>query len=240
MIRSCSILILMASLLPAQEQVAGLADARQALGALAKKQAEATHMSAKYRQERSTVLLRTPLVSFGTLTLRAKPACIIFRNISANGAIIRLTKKLYEVHRPAQKTLERTILPSSTLAEALFQSFQPNPRSLEKNFRITKVKSDDKVVRIELEPRDKYSRRLLTSFSITVATKTSSLQRIGYTDPQGDAVVLILENLNLKPKLKKAAFDLLIPANTKVLTHKPRESTDKQSESKKPPLKPRR
>jgi len=231
MTRPAIILCVLTHLAQAQVKPQDLAIAHKVMQSLSDRHSKASLLSASYRQERSTILLRKPLVSRGTLAVRQAPACLVFRSDGQGAAIIRLTKDLYEVHRPALRTLERTRLTTSALSRALFQSFRPDPAEMEKSFCIQRVTRDKSELRVEYAPRDKLALRYLRSFSITFDQKTSGLRRIGYTDPQGDSVMLFLSNLQLDPKLDKATFELVTQPGTRILTHKPR----RQKTEKPPP-----
>jgi hypothetical protein len=117
--------------------------ARQALERVAARHRQAEVLTAAYRQERSSALLVRPLVSTGRLALRRDPPCLMFHTAGEGGTVIRLTRTMYEVHRPAQKTLERTPMAAPTLPDALFQAFRPDPEVLGKRFRITALEEGE-------------------------------------------------------------------------------------------------
>jgi outer membrane lipoprotein carrier protein LolA len=200
----------------------GEEEARALLRALAKKQEGLATLSAGYLQTRTSALSRSPLTSRGTLHFRARPSCIVFEVAEPRPARIRLDETSYEVHRPAEKRLERFLLGSSGLSKALFQAFAADVEGIEGAFRIERfIESGEKkeAAEIELRPREEAMRRQLTSLTLTVAREGPALTRISYQDGQGDRVTIDLEKVVLNPKLAAETFDAPLPEGTKVIVH---------------------
>ncbi|MCA8957287.1 MAG: hypothetical protein KDC87_14525 [Planctomycetes bacterium] len=220
----------LAGVLAAQEaEVRDLAQVRTALHKLAKAHGKARFLAAEYRQERTSALLRKPLVSTGTLVLRLDPPCLVFTASGANGTKIRLTRDTYEVYRPSRARLERTVLPDPTQAAALFGAFRPVPEVLEARFRITRAvrrtrrvaRAEQRLLEVTLVPKDAAEAKLIRQLSITLDETGNRLHAIAYRDPQGDAVRLFLDKLQVRDKVDAAAFDWTVPKGTEVLVHRP-------------------
>ena len=193
---------------------------RRALVKLSARHRDAKIITASYRQERTTALLKRPLISTGTLALRKDPACMIFRTAGKHPTTIRLTYESYEVLRASRKTLERTPLLDRSLPDALFQAMAPQLQRLEKSFVIVESWRLGEALGIRLRPRKKAS-EFVQDITLVIDEKRNELRRVAYRDPQGDQISLILSELHLDPKLPKTAFELVIPDGTRVLVHKP-------------------
>lgn len=198
----------------------GIEACRRALTKLSARHGGAKIITASYRQERTTALLKRPLISTGTLALRKDPACMIFRAAGKHPTTIRLTYESYEVLRASRKTLERTPLADRSLPDALFQAMAPQLQRLEKSFVIVESWRLGAALEIRLRPREKGS-EFVRDITLVIDEKRHELRRIAYRDPQGDQVSLILSELRLDPKLPKKTFELVVPDGTKVLVHKP-------------------
>jgi hypothetical protein len=100
----------LAASLVAQDPTVDLPRARAAMKALAERHKDLDTLRAQYRQERSSVLTKEPLVSTGTLLFRREPGCLVFRVQKPEPAVILLDERRYQVWRPEQKQLERFVL----------------------------------------------------------------------------------------------------------------------------------
>lgn len=193
-------------------------------------------LRASYVQERTSLLVTKPLVSNGRLFFQAEPSCIVFRVEKPRLVTVRLDTKVYEVHRPTRKRLERYHLPSTRLPQALFQALSPRIREIERDFRITRVtvdgKGEKRVHRIELIPRDAAARQYLDRFRVSVRTSDAALTEVRYRDPQGDLVTLRLTDIELDPKLPKGTFTIDAPSGTKTIEHRPKPKKPRRRDRK--------
>lgn len=225
MTRLPTFLLCLASLAPAQDSrpaSAPLAEvARSALHSLAERNGKAKVLRADYVQHRTTALRKKPLESKGTLWFRADPACIVFAVDEPKPARIRLDARAYEVLRPDQNQLERFLLASSDLPNALFESLRADwdKLLLRLTFAGATEVDDGKALRIRFAPRDETVRPYLAELELEVARDGSAIRTVGYVDGQGDRVTITLTNLALDPKVETAPFDVPVPPGTAILQH---------------------
>ena len=218
-------LLWMATTLAAQESrpaSAPLADeARAALHTLALGNAKAKVLRADYVQQRTTALRKKPLESKGTLFFRAEPACIVFAVAEPKPARIRLDARSYEVLRQDQNQLERFVLASSDLPNALFESLRADWEKLllRLDFAGATLGDAGKTLRIRFVPKDASVRPFLTELELAIAVDGSVIRAVGYVDGQGDRITITLANLAIDPRLETEPFDVPIPVGTAILQH---------------------
>jgi outer membrane lipoprotein-sorting protein len=205
----------------------GEREARAALKALAERHVGAKTLSARYVQVRTTPLRKTPLESRGELLFRASPGCIVFAVKEPSDARIRLDENAYEVWRPQSSQLERFVLGRPDLARALFDSLLADWDQLSKRLALGGVTAspDQSRLRVRMVPREEAMRPYLTALELVVAADGSRLHEIAYDDGQGDHVALVLDALEIDPKLEAGAFELQLPPGAKVLEHAPPPKT---------------
>lgn len=206
-------------------------EAKAALDALARTHDAAKLLRADYVQERTTPLRKKPLVSQGTLWFRAEPACIVFAVAEPKQARIRLDVRAYEVFRPEQRQLERFLLASSDLPNALFGSLRSKWSDLQErlHFAGATLDASGKTLAIRFVPRDESVRPYLTGLELVVASDGSALREVSYVDGQGDRVRIVLSGLQLDPKPAEAPFDAKVPEGTAVLEHAATQPTGKKA-----------
>ncbi len=213
------------------------AEARTLLTAVAAQQKDLRRARARYVQERTTTLRRQPMVTEGTLWFRKDPACIVFLAATPRPARIRLDAGSYEVYREQERQLERFLLGSSDLPNALFQAFSPDLRQLDARFTIESCTPGPETS-IRLLPKLEGMRRFLTELTLTISRERLEVTRIAYRDGQGDLVAIRLEDLVRDPESDGDPFDPAVPEGTRVLVHPARLPAGPESrttaESKEP------
>lgn len=196
-------------------------EARTALDTLARTHAQAKVMRADYVQHRTTPLRKKPLESKGTLWFRAEPACIVFAVAEPKPARIRLDVRAYEVLRPEQRQLERFLLASADLPNALFGSLRSRWSDLQErlHFAGASLDADGRTLVVRFVPRDESVRPYLTGLEIAVASDGSALREVTYVDGQGDRVRITFTALELDPKGAEPPFETKVPEGTAILEH---------------------
>jgi outer membrane lipoprotein-sorting protein len=212
-----------------------VAEARSKLKEVMQAYAGAASLAADYVQERSTALVKRPLVSKGRMIFRRDPGCVVFFVDEPRRAVVRLDSRHYEVYRPEQKRLERFVLASDELPRMLFQALSPDPAwlaaedaqqqagTLDQAFEIAgceAVAGEPARTRITLVPRSDAARKgFATRLELTVDSEQKRLVGFAFRDPQGDDVRVELSGVQLAPELATDAFDLALPADVQTIVH---------------------
>ena len=194
-------------------------EAQETLRKLSARLEKAETLSCKVKQSRTTALLLKPLVSSGMLFYRRKPGRLVFRLTDPRTTEIHLDRKTYQVYRPAEKRLERTVFEGEALGAHLLEIFKPRVETIKKRFTLTASEGKDGETVIRMVPTDEKLRKRLTALTITVHDADATLRQIVITDPDGDTIRMDLTDLKINPKLQKKTFELIVGPGTRVLRH---------------------
>lgn len=208
-----------AKLEPAPPEDLARADALLALHAARSRGARV--LVADYVQRRTTELVKTPLESRGRFLFVRDPAIVVFFAASPRPSVVRLGERVYEVHRPQKKQLERHHLDGPELARGLFAAVGGDVAPLRRDFEVVKVvatAATPAAVQIQLVARDPAVRARIQGLDLTLRASDGLLVEVAYRDHAGDRVAIELQNLELDPAAPPAA-DLQLEPGTTVLEH---------------------
>jgi len=180
-------------------------------------------LTASYVQRRTTKLMKEPLLSRGEFLFVREPGCVMFRAREPRVSVVRLTEKVYEVHRPQRKQLERFVLDGPELAQSLFAALRGDATALRRDFVVQSCADDptDALrVHVELAPRKVEGRARLQSLRITLQKADAVLGAIAYRDAAGDLVEIELRDVKTNPEVVPPAV-IEVDKDTTVVEHAP-------------------
>lgn len=193
------------------------AAARDALDKLAAKMKDVRTLTADVVQSRKTELLDKPIVSSGTMAYRRQPARLVFHLTQPRKAEIHLDRTSYQVYRPDEKRVERLDFDSEDVTSRILMVFEPRSDEIGKAFSVKGTNARDGRIDVLLESTDERFRKRMKSIVLTIVTADGALQRIAYTDAEGDEVQFELSKVAINPELPADEFSLKVPEGTRVL-----------------------
>lgn len=219
----------------AEDRALALRDLR----ALAERHRGVKVLTAHYVQRRTTKLLKEPLVTEGELAFRRSPGTILFRTAPPRPAEVRLDERIYEVHRPQRRRLERFALPSPELPRALFAALGGDAEALAQDFAVVAFERIPAPAdttgtagagepterigerhRIALAPRDEAVRERMQDLVLVLDADDAHLRSVAYRDPAGDLVQIELSSIEFDPEVLPS-FVIEVPPGTQVVEHAP-------------------
>ena len=171
-------------------------------------------VTAKYTQERSTPLMRTPLKSEGRLTYRRQPLTLLLQTARTT---IRFDAARYEVYRPHKGQLERFDVGAERGAEVLSMGFGQRVDRLLERFTITGTEGDAPMV-VHLTAKAPDAK--VTTLRLTVDPLATRLTALSYAAKTGDTVTFRLTEIALHPTLPAGALEMTYPPETRVIEHR--------------------
>jgi hypothetical protein len=202
---------------PTPAPAADVARAEALLRLHAERSQRAKVLVADYVQRRTTELLKEPLVSKGRFLFRREPAVVVFFAAEPRPSVVRLAERVYEVHRPQKKQVERFHLDGPELARSLFAAVGGDSAPLLRDFVVVGVA--DVPAGADGKPPAVAAR--VRSLDLTLQAADGLLREVAYRDHSGDRVAIELNGIELDPKTAPAA-DLVVEPGTAVLEHRPK------------------
>lgn len=214
---------------PVPAAAADIARAEALLRLHAERSRGAKALVADYVQRRTTELLKEPLVSKGRFLFRREPGVVVFFAAEPRPSVVRLAERVYEVHRPQKKQVERFHLEGPELARSLFAAVGGDVAPLLADFVVVAVVDVPAVagspapagVQVQLAPRTAAVAARVRGLELTVQATDGLLREVAYRDPGGDRVAIELNGIELDPKQPPSA-ELVVEPGTAVLEHRPR------------------
>ena len=198
-----------------------LARADELLALHAARSRGARVLVADYVQRRTTELVKEPLESRGRFLFVRDPAIVVFFAASPRPSVVRLGERVYEVHRPQKKQLERHHLDGPELARGLFAAVGGDVAPLRRDFEVVKVvatTATPATVQIQMVARDPAVRARIQGLDLTLRASDGLLAEVAYRDHAGDRVAIELQRLELDPAAPPSA-ELQLEPGTTVLEH---------------------
>lgn len=215
----------------AQEPALDLEAARARLAQVAKKMEKVERLQASYIQYQESLLLAEPLVSQGTLHLRAEPGCLLLEVGGDRPVQVRSDQKSHQMYWPREKTAERWLFRSNELARALLRCFSAEVGRLEEAFEIRGYASQAGQSKLRLVPREKKLQRHLAALVLEIDETSQQLVGIAHENAEGEHVRLVLSKIDLAPaaQAQDALFDAALPSDVRLLVHEVKEPPTKQA-----------
>ena len=214
---------------PEPAPAADVARAEALLRLHAERSQRAKILVADYVQRRTTELLKEPLVSKGRFLFRREPGVVVFFAAEPRPSVVRLAERVYEVHRPQKKQVERFHLDGPELARSLFAAVGGDTAPLQNDFVVVAVvdvaaapgSAAPAGVQVQLAPRTAAVAARVRGLDLTLQATDGLLREVAYRDHGGDRVAIELNGIELDPKAPPPA-ELAVPPGTAVLEHRPK------------------
>lgn len=184
------------------------------------KAAAITDLSAEFRQEKFTALLKKPLVSTGRV--RMTPAAVRWDTRLPRPSSMLVTGAEIRLHYPEQSLLEiypvqgrfREIAASPVLRlPLLVKQFTPHriaPRELD-------AQGDEaEHLALRLVPREDAVRGHLAGLRVLLAAESGNVIKVEMTDADGERTVLALSGVKLNGGVKDGDLELRVPEGTTI------------------------
>ena len=177
--------------------------------------AQSTAVSADFRQEKVTPLLRHPLVSTGHVASRGDVS--LWSTQQPRPSTMRVTPTEIRLYYPQQHAEE--IYPVQGQLGTLAASPLPRLATLKQFFAFAQQPSTDPATAtFKLTPIADDLKQHVTEVDVTLDRATGAVRRAETVDPDGDRTVLTFDHVDLHAKTTDADLALAVPAGTTV-TH---------------------
>jgi outer membrane lipoprotein-sorting protein len=191
--------------------------------------AKVEDLTAKFEQRKFTPLLKKPLVSSGTLTV--KGAAMLWRTEKPEPTIMRIDAKEAQLYYPKQKVVE--VYPIGQKLGALAASPLPRLGVLKEHFKIEQVPMKEDVagqMLLKLTPTNAELRQHVEQVVVLLDVNSGLMLRAETTDADGDRTVLTFTESRVNGGVREEDVRLQIPSGVKVV--RPLEGTSGVQESK--------
>ena len=219
MIRCCSILAamlaLLASSLLAQTKPASIDPALLALLAeIDKKAAAVSDLTADFKQEKFTALLKKPLVSTGRLFI--KSSAMLWDTTAPEPTRMRIDEKEVRLFYPRQKILE--IYPIDQRLGSLAASPLPRLDVLRTHFNIERIASDNSsVLQLKLTPIEVTLQEHVDHVLVSLDPAKGLILNAEVTDADGDRTAIEFSNIKTNMNLSDDSVRLDVPKGTRIV-----------------------
>jgi len=171
-------------------------------------------LTASFEQTRTSLLLRKPLVSEGTVAV--KGARTLWRTVSPRRSTMLIDSAEMRLYYPDQGVVEVYELTDSLKRIAA----TPLPRldAVRRHFSIARVGTSDgpRDLVIDLTPRDPDLRERVHSVRVTIDRTTALASTITITDADGEETVIRFTQSRTNTGLDDASLDLNVPEGTRI------------------------
>jgi len=191
-------------------------DAFQAqLAAVDERVSKIADLSATFRQEKFTPLLRKPLVSVGEV--RVKGDRMLWDTQAPALTLMQITPTDMRIYYPADKIME--IFPIQGKLGALAASPLPRLDLLKQYFRLEPSgnAAPDKKLAVRLTPTDASIAEFVESVQVLIDIDHGWMERFEIVDADGEKTVITFDEIRINSQLPDSALDLTPPRGTRVV-----------------------
>lgn len=183
--------------------------------------AQVSDLTADFRQEKSTPLLRKPIVSTGRI--RAKGDHVRWDTLEPRRTSMLLTNREIRLFFTDERALE--IYPLEGDLRQMSGSPLPRLAWLQENFELAEISPDviEKVsgtpadlIGIELTPKSERIREHISTVRVLIDTRVPCLKRLEMIDLDGHSTVVELSSIKVNTGLKSEELDLELPPDVKI------------------------
>lgn len=191
------------------------------LVALSESRPEVKTLSADFRQEKFTPLLRDPIVSRGRVVMLSQTADTDagsrWETLEPYASTMVIAAGELKLYYPQQQSLE--IYDLGDRLDAMATSPVPDLAVLRDNFSLeSSTWNDDRsVLSLSLLPKSEAMQQALQEVKVEVDAAQGVLRRLSLTDLDDETTVMVFENIQLNPPLDPAALELDVPTGTKIV-----------------------
>jgi outer membrane lipoprotein-sorting protein len=179
-----------------------------------------TDLSAKFKQEKFTALLKKPLVSSGTV--RVKGTRVRWDTELPEPAVLFMDSKEIRLYYPGQKIVE--VYPIDQKLAELAASPLPRLATLQQHFSVEQIPlrelgadgaTDDQQIALKLTPADASLREHLQFVRVLLDVGASHILKAETTDADDDRTVITFTDVKPNAGLKDEDLNLVVPPGTK-------------------------
>ncbi len=192
------------------------ADLESQLREIDRRNADVRDLTADFEQTRTSVLLKNPLVSKGTV--KVKGPRTLWKTTSPRPSTMLIDDSEMRIYYPDQKSMEVYALTDSLRRIAA----TPLPRldDVRRHFDIARVElpagTPEHMLGIELSPREPSLRERVQSVRVTIDRRAALAVAVTITDADGERTVLAFSNTRANTGLDDGAVALEVPEGTRV------------------------
>ena len=174
--------------------------------------ATASTITAGFRQEKFTPLMKRPLVSTGRVAARGPVS--LWTTAAPRPSTMRVTADQIRIYYPDQAVVE--LYPVQGNLAALAASPLPRLAVLEQFFSFARLPaSDADTLPLRLLPTTDDLRQHVREVLVTLDRRTGAIRRTETTDADGDRTVLTFDHADLHAAVTDADLALTVPPNTR-------------------------
>lgn len=183
--------------------------------------AKVKDLTASFKQQKFTALLRKPLASSGTV--RVKGAKVRWDTLKPEPAVLLLDGREIKMYYPDQKLLE--IYPLDQRLGELAASPLPRLATLRELFTIEQIPlnefadegaTDDERIALQLTPREEELAGHVKGVRTLLDVKRARILKIETTDADDDRTVITFSDMKTNTGIKDDELDLVVPDDVKV------------------------
>lgn len=172
----------------------------------------AAAVTADFRQEKFTPLMKRPLVSTGRVAARGPVS--LWTTAAPRPSTMRVTADQIRIYYPDQSVVE--LYPVQGNLAALAASPLPRLSVLEQFFSFARLPAPDAdTLALRLLPTTDDLRQHVREVLVTLDRRTGAIRRTETTDADGDRTVLTFDHADLHAGVADADLALTLPANTR-------------------------
>jgi outer membrane lipoprotein-sorting protein len=182
--------------------------------------AQIADLTADFVQQKSTALLKNPMISTGTVWARGSK--MLWSSRTPEPTVMQLDEKQLTLFYPDQKTAE--IYPLNSQLAQLAASPVPRLADLLEHFNFAVASSKDlgaepnpSQAAFLLTPTDEDIREHVANVTVLIDAKAGFILTFKMVDTDGDITVLRFSNLKTNTKFDDARLRLELPADVKIV-----------------------
>jgi len=191
------------------------AEFRSQLEAIDRKIAQIRDLTARFEQRRHTAMLRTAIVSSGTV--RVSGSRMRWDTLEPNASAMVVDEDLLQIYYPDQKVLE--VYPIEDRLAQLASSPLPRMRSLMEHFTITRDEPHKDLEKahlaIRLTPREAELQEHIRTIRLAVDPEGGYVLRMEITDADEERTVLLLTEHRINTGITEESLTLTVPDDTR-------------------------
>jgi outer membrane lipoprotein carrier protein len=176
---------------------------------LDKRTAQIEDLTARFTQEKHSILLREPLVSKGRVSVRKDK--VKWETRAPHASVLLVSDRSARLFDPQAGRVE--VYPLSAGLAAIIGSPMPRFDRLRESFLIERLPSDSesKEIVLRLSPRDKKLAEHIRSITVRIDPEIPAATALEMVDAEGDRTVITFSRIKLNQALDDEDFDLDLP-----------------------------
>lgn len=183
--------------------------------------AKISDLKADFTQEKFTPLLKTPLISTGTISIKGSAA--LWKTVEPSPTIMRIDSREAKLYFPEQKVVE--IYAVDQQLGALAASPFPRLEVTKKHFKFERIAAKElspdadeaKHLALRMKPSDPELRKHLDEVSVLLDISSGLVLQAQTIDADGDRTVMKFSSIKTNTGLKDSDVEIDLPPGVKVI-----------------------